>query len=218
MAATSTASSSTPSYPASLAIDYPEGNRNRLTSFFRILVAIPICVVLGLMTSGSLSWAASDPGWRSTMASGGLLFLPLVLMILFRKKYPKWWFDWNLALTRFSYRVSSYVLLLRDEYPSTDEAQAVQLDITYPDAATQLGAGWPLIKWFLAIPHYVVLFFLIVAAIVVWVIAWFAILFTGRYPRGMFDFTVDVMRWGLRVEAYAFLLTTDTYPPFSLES
>jgi hypothetical protein len=218
MAATSTASPSTPSYPASLAIDYPEGNRNRLTSFFRILVAIPIIIVLGLMTSGSLSWAANEPGWQSTMASGGLLFLPLVLMILFRRKYPRWWFDWNLALTRFSYRVSSYVLLLRDEYPSTDEAQAVQLDIAYPDAATQLGAGWPLIKWFLAIPHYVVLFFLFVAAFVVWAIAWFAILITGRYPRGMFDFTVDVMRWGLRVEAYAFLLTTDTYPPFSLES
>jgi hypothetical protein len=218
MAVTSTASPSTPSYPASLAIDYPEGNRNRLTSFFRILVAIPICIVIGLMTSAAATWGTYDEGWRSGATAGGLLFLPLVLMILFRKKYPRWWFEWNLAFSRFSYRVSSYVLLLRDEYPSTDDEQAVHLELVYPDAQSQLGRGWPLIKWFLAIPHYVVLFFLIVAAIVVWVIAWFAILFTGRYPRGMFDFTVDVMRWGLRVEAYAFLLTTDTYPPFSLES
>jgi hypothetical protein len=219
MSVAPTASNSPPAYPATLGIDYPDRNLNRLSSFFRLLVAIPIGIVLSLMTSGSFStWTTGTPGWRSGAAAGGLVFLPLVLMILFRKKYPKWWFDWNLGLTRFSYRVSSFVLLLRDEYPSTDEEQAVHVDLVYPDAQNQLGRGWPLVKWFLAIPHYVVLFFLFLAALVVWIIAWFAILFTGRYPRGMFDFTVDVMRWGLRVEAYAFLLTTDKYPPFSLES
>ena len=184
MSVASTASNRPATYPATLMIDYPEGNLNRLTSFFRILVVIPIGIVLGLMTSGAYTWGANAEGWRSGATAGGLLFMPLVLMILFRKKYPKWWFDWNLAFTRFSYRVSSYVLLLRDEYPSTDEEQAVHLELVYPDAQSQLGRGWPLIKWFLAIPHYVVLFFLIVAALVVWVIAWFAILFTGRYPRG----------------------------------
>jgi Domain of unknown function (DUF4389) len=142
----------------------------------------------------------------------------LVLMILFRAKYPKWWFDWNLAVTRFSYRVSTYILLLRDEYPSTDEEQAVHLELVYPDAQTELGRGWPLVKWFLAIPHYIVLFFLAIAVFVVWIIAWFAVLFTGRYPRGLFDFTSGVLRWALRVEAYAFLLITDKYPPFSLEA
>jgi len=137
-------------------------------------------------------------------------------MILFRKKYPKWWFDWNLNLTRFSYRVSLFLGLLRDEYPSTDEEQAVHLNLVYPDARTQLGRGWPLIKWFLAIPHYIVLFFLYIGAIVVGIIAWFAILFTGRYPRGLFDYAVGVSRWALRVSAYAILLITDQYPPFSL--
>jgi hypothetical protein len=138
-------------------------------------------------------------------------------MILFRKKYPKWWFDWNLALTRFSYRVGAYFLLLRDEYPSTDEEQAIHLNLVYPDAERDLGRGWPLIKWFLAIPHYIVLFFLAIGVFVVWIIAWFAILFTGRYPKGLFDYVVGVSRWGLRVSAYAILLTTDKYPEFSLE-
>jgi hypothetical protein len=139
-------------------------------------------------------------------------------MILFRNKYPKWWFDWDLAFTKFSYRVISYVLLLRDEYPSTEEEQAVHLNLIYPDVKTQLGRGWPLIKWFLAIPYYVVLFFLLIAMFVVAVIAWFSILFTGHYPRGLFDFTVGVLRWTLRVSAYAFLLITDKYPAFSLDA
>ncbi len=207
----------TPAYPATLEVDYPEGGRNRLTSFFRIIVVIPIAIVLGLMTSAALQSGGGHEaeGWR-VLGAGGILFLPLVLMILFRKKYPKWWFDWNLNLTRFSYRVSLYLGLLRDEYPSTDEEQAVHLNLVYPDAGTQLGRGWPLIKWFLAIPHYIVLFFLYIGAIVVWIIAWFAILFTGRYPRGLFDYTVGVSRWALRVEAYAIMLVTDKYPPFSL--
>jgi hypothetical protein len=204
-------------FPATLSIDYPEGKRDRLTSFFRIFTAIPIAIIISLLSNGSFSWGAHMEGWRTGLTSGGLLFLPLVLMILFRQKYPRWWYDWNLAFTRFGYRVSSYILLLRDDYPSTDEEQAVHLDFLYPDVPHQLGRGWPLIKWFLAIPHYFVLFFLGIAALVVWVIAWFAILFTGRYPRDMFQFVVGVMRWGLRVAAYAMLLVTDASPPFSLE-
>jgi hypothetical protein len=203
-------------YPATLTVDYPDRNLNRLTSFFRIFVAIPIGIVIGLIASANIGWGghSSSTNW-TWMYSGGLLFLPLVLMILFRQKYPKWWFDWNLALSKFSYRVSSYFLLLRDEYPSTDEEQSVHLNLIYP---SQIGRGWPLIKWFLAIPHYVVLFFLVVAAFVCWIIAWFAILFTGRYPKGLFKFVEGVQRWSLRVTAYAFLLITDKYPPFSLEA
>jgi len=208
MSTAQTLSISPRAYPANLSIDYPDRKLNRLTSFFRIFTVIPIAIVLGLMSgSGNEGWAAC----------GGILFLPLVLMILFRKKYPKWWFDWNLALTRFIYRVSAYLLLMRDEYPSTDEEQAVHLELVYPDVQTELGRGWPLVKWFLAIPHYIVLFFLAIAAVVVWIIAWFAILFTGRYPRTLFDFTSGVLRWALRVEAYAFLLITDKYPAFSFE-
>jgi len=206
-----------PAYPATLEVDYPEGGRNRLTSFFRIIVVIPIAIILGLLTSAAMqSGSGNQAEGLRVLGAGGILFMPLVLMILFRKKYPKWWFDWNLNLTRFSYRVSLFLGLLRDEYPSTDEEQAVHLNLVYPDARTQLGRGWPLIKWFLAIPHYIVLFFLYIGAIVVGIIAWFAILFTGRYPRGLFDYTVGVSRWALRVEAYAILLITDQYPPFSL--
>ncbi|MFC2032579.1 DUF4389 domain-containing protein [Chloroflexota bacterium] len=149
-------------------------------------------------------------------AAAGLVFLPIVLMILFRQKYPKWWFDWNVALTKFSARVVAYIDLLADQYPSTDEDQAVHIEIPYPDVENQLNRWLPLVKWLLAIPHCIILWFLWIAAIVCVVIAWFAILFTGRYPRGLFDFVVGVYRWSLRVGAYAFLLTTDRYPPFAL--
>jgi hypothetical protein len=207
---------SAPVFPATLKIDYTEGKSNKWSVFFRIFAAVPICIIIGLMGKGAFN--GDSEGWQTVLAVGGLLFLPLVLMILFRAKYPKWWFDWNLAFTRFSYRVSSYILLLRNEYPSTDEEQAVHLDMTYPEVQSQLGRGMPLIKWFLAIPHYVVLSFLAVAVFAVWIIAWFSVLFTGRYPRSLFDFTSGVLRWSLRVNAYAFLLTTDKYPPFSLEA
>ena len=151
-----------------------------------------------------------------TVGAGGLLVFGPLLMILFRHKYPRWWFDWNLALFRFTVRVESYLLLLRDEYPSTDEEQAVHLEIAYPDVEADLNRWLPLVKWFLAIPHYIVLIFLIIVSLVLVIFAWFAILFTGRYPRIFFDYVVGTMRWATRVEAYAFMLATDRYPPFRL--
>jgi len=209
MAETSTA------YPVSLSIDYPDRNLDRLTTFFRIFTAIPIVIIIGLLFSAE--YGGDGPGeWTYRYAAAGLVVLPLVLMLLFRQKYPRWWFDWNVALIKFSTRVEAYLALLRDEYPSTDEDQAVHIEISYPDAKNELNRWLPLVKWFLAIPHYIVLFFLGIAAIVSIVIAWFAILFTGRYPKGLFEFVVGVFRWCLRVAAYAFLLTTDRYPPFAL--
>lgn len=194
-------------YPVSLSIDYPDRDLDKLTTFFRIFTVIPIAIILGLLGgTGNYQYAAG----------GGLVFVPTALMLLFRQKYPRWWFDWNLNLIRFSARVSAYLSLLRDEYPSTDEEQAVHVTIPYPDAQADLNRWLPLVKWFLAIPHYVVLFFLGIAALVCVVIAWFAILFTGRYPRSLFDFVVGVFRWSLRVTVYAIVLTTDRYPPFSL--
>jgi hypothetical protein len=204
-----------PAYPASLAIDYPDRALNRLTTFFRIFTVIPIAIILASV-SGTLDWTLPS-GWTLLYAAGGMLFLPPLLMILFRQKYPRWWFDWNIALTKFGIRVATYIGLLTDVYPSTDEEQVVHVEIPYPDVPKDLSRGLPLVKWFLAIPHYIVLACLVIAAFVCVVIAWFAILFTGRYPRGLFDFVVGVSRWGLRVDAYAFLLTTDQYPPFSLE-
>jgi len=136
-------------------------------------------------------------------------------MIVFRQKYPRWWFDWNLNLVRFENRVFAYLFLLRDEYPSTDEEQAVRLDFPYPDVKNDLNRWLPLVKWLLAIPHVIILLFLAIAVFVVVIIS--SILFTGRYPQGLFDFVVGVMRWGNRVQAYAIVLVTDRYPAFRLE-
>jgi hypothetical protein len=202
-------------YPVSLKIDYPDRNLNRLTSFFRIFTVIPILIVLLLLVGSSFQMGSKEAG---TVVSGvGLIMLPLVLMLLFRRKYPKWWYDWNLNLSKFCYRVASYLYLMSDVYPSTDEEQNVQLEMPYPDAAG-LNRWLPLVKWFLAIPHIIVLCFLWVAALVVIIIVWFAILFTGRFPRSLFDFLLGVMRWGFRVMCYAMIMITDKYPPFALDT
>ena len=187
------------SYPVQFDVDYPEAERNRLTVAFRVVLAIPALIVLWVINT-----------------TRALLFLPPLLLILFRNKYPRWWFDWNLQLLRFENRVVSYLLLLRDEYPSTDEEQSVHLDIGYPDVAGELNRGLPLVKWLLAIPHYVVLAVLGIAVTVTVVVGWFIVLFTGRLPRGLFDFTVGVLRWSNRVTGYAYILVTDVYPPFRL--
>ena len=203
-------------YPVRFSVAYPDRPLNRLTTFFRIFVAIPIMILLGTVAGGSWQWAEGDNTVVVIAGTGGLLFFAPVLMILFRRKYPRWWFDWNLELQRFSNRVGVYLALMDDQYPSTDEQQSVQLEYVYPDASRELNRWLPLIKWFLAIPHYFVLFFLGLAAFVVVVVSWFAILFTGRYPRGMFDFVEGVIRWQNRVIGYAVTLVTDEYPPFQL--
>jgi hypothetical protein len=206
-------------YPARLQIDYPE-QLNRVTTAFRIVLIIPIAIVLGILSnSGTNTVQNADGDWVTTTGTSitGALFLATVLMILFRRRYPKWWFDFALELTRFGARVSAYGALLTDTYPSTVEQQRVHLDIDHPgDTDNDLNRWLPLVKWFLAIPHYVILLFLGLGAVVAVVIAWFAILFTGRYPRRLFDYVVGVGRWSLRVYAYAFLLVTDRYPPFEL--
>jgi len=204
-------------YPVQFAVEYPDRPLNRLTSFFRIFVIIPIWIVLGTVSGGSWGWAGSGSQSRAYVAgAGGLLVFGPLLMILFRQKYPRWWFDWNLELQRFINRASTYLALMNDGYPSTDDHQWVRLDYPYPDAATDLNRWLPLVKWLLAIPHYIVLVFLDIAAFFVVIAAWFAILFTGRYPRGMFSFVEGVFRWQNRVVAYAFTLVTDQYPPFRL--
>ena len=203
-------------HPVRFSVEYPDRPLDRLTTAFRIIVAIPILIVLGTVSGGG-SWETSSENTQTVAAAaGGLLFFGPLLMILFRQKYPRWWFDWNLELQRFSNRVGVYMALMDDRYPATDEHQSVHLEYPYPDVAQDLTRWLPLVKWLLAIPHYVVLLFLWIAALVVVVVAWFAILFTGRYPRGMFDFVEGVLRWQNRVVAYAWTLVTDRYPPFRL--
>ena len=205
-------------YPARLDVDYQE-EHNRLTTLFRVVLVIPIGIIFAVLTEGITRTAYDEGGAVVSTTSGGItasLFFATLLMIVFRKRYPRWWFDFALELTRFGNRVGAYLGLLTDQYPSTVEEQSVHVQIDYPEAERDLNRWLPLVKWLLAIPHFVVLVVLFVAAFFAVVIAWFAILFTGRYPRGLFDFVVGVSRWWLRVQSYAILLVTDRYPPFSL--
>ncbi|NHZ86164.1 MAG: DUF4389 domain-containing protein [Planctomycetia bacterium] len=203
-------------YPVTLDIDYSEKS-DRLTAFFRIILAIPILIILGLVSGYENIDENTANAVKWSVAAGGIIVVPTLLMILFRQKYPKWWYNWNLELTKFCTRVGAYLFLLRDEYPSTDEEQAVHINIPYPNVKKDLVNWMPLVKWLLAFPHVIVLGFLWIGAIIAIILAWFAILFTGTHPKGIFDYIVGVMRWSLRVEAYALLLTTDEYPPFSLK-
>jgi Domain of unknown function (DUF4389) len=205
-------------YPVRFAVDYPDRDLNRLTTAFRLIVAIPIVIVLATVGGGAASGWHAGHSWAVGGGVGGVLFLPPLLLIVFRQKYPRWWFDWNLELLRFENRIVVYLALMDDHYPSTDERQSVELDFPYPDVERDLNRWLPLVKWLLAIPHYIVLFFLWIGTVVAVVIAWFAILFTGRYPRGLFDYVLGVLRWGNRVAGYAFVLVTDEYPPFRLSS
>lgn len=211
-------------YPARLSIDYPE-SLNRVSTLFRLIWAIPIFVILALLTAtvSDTVTVITDSGevvsrvTKTGMGIVGGLFLATMLMIVFRQRYPRWWFDFSLALNRFSNRVGAYMGLLTDRYPSTEAEQSVHLDLDYPNVEQDLSRWMPLVKWLLAIPHYIVLTVLAVGAIIAILIAWFAILITGRYPRALFDYVVGVGRWGLRVQAYSTLLITDRYPPFSLQ-
>ena len=205
-------------YPVRFSVEYPDRPLNRLTTALRIFTVIPIAIVLGSIGgySGQGNYDASGDAPAIVIGGIGLLFLPPLLMILFREKYPRWWYDWNLELLRFSNRVGTYVALMSDRYPSTDEQQWVRLEFPYPDAKRDLNRWLPLVKWLLAIPHYIVLAILYLVVILMVIGAWFAILFTGRYPHGIFEFVEGVIRWHNRVVGYALILVTDRYPPFSL--
>ena len=199
-------------YPVQFSVDYLEELRDRLSVFLRVIMIIPIAIVLAVI-SGQSGGIPSFVG-----AAGGALLLGPLLMIVFRRKYPRWWFDWNLALTRFTNRVTAYLSMMGDQYPSTDEEQEVHLEIPYPDVERDLTQWLPIVKWLLAIPHFIILAVLWIALFIAVLISWVSILFTGRYPVGLFDFVIGVMRWSNRVNAYAFLLTTDVYPPFRLSA
>ena len=205
----------TPTYPVQFSVDYPDRALSKASTAFRAFTAIPIFIVLAAVSGGTWQWS-NERGSAVAAGAGGLLFFGPMLMIVFRQKYPRWWFDFNLELQRFSNRACTYLALMDDRYPSTTDQQSVHLDYVYPDVGSDLNRWLPLVKWFLAIPHYVVLVVLNVAAVIGVVVAWFAILFTGRYPRSIFDFVAGVFRWDNRVIGYAWTLVTDQYPPFRL--
>jgi hypothetical protein len=204
------------SYPVRFSVDYPNRQLDRLTTFFRLFTAIPILIVLASVSGGTWQWSSHGRTTAVAAGAGGLLVFAPLLMVVFRRKYPRWWFDWNQELLRFSNRVAVYLALMDDRSPSTDEEQAVHLEYAYPDVPRDLNRWLPLVKWFLAIPHYFVLFFLTIGAVVAVLGAWFAILFTGQYPKQLFAFVEGVMRWHNRVAGYAMVLVTDHYPPFRL--
>jgi hypothetical protein len=199
-------------YPVRFSVDYPDRPLNRLTTGFRFITVIPIAILVATLEHLNVQ---AGRHWFEVTTAGGLIVLATVLMLLFRQKYPRWWFDWNLEFSRFTNRVTVYWLLMDDRYPSTDDHQSVHLD--FPEVSGPELSRWlPLVKWFLAIPHFIVLAFLSIAVFFVVIYAWFAILFTGRYPRGAFEFVEGFLRWGNRVSGYAVVLVTDAYPPFTL--
>ena len=211
------------SYPVDLDVDYQEAGRNRVSVLLRLLFALPIVIVLGALSGlpGPVTVGNSGARGGTTVwigSTAGIVFGATLLMLVFRHKYPAWWFEWNLNLIRFANRVFAYVFLLRDEYPSTDEEQHVHVTLPDPEGGARLNRWLPLVKWFLALPHFIVLVLLGIAAAFATLFAWIAILVTGRHPRALHDFVVGVLRWGLRVEAYAFALVVDEYPPFRLRT
>ena len=206
-------------YPASFDVDYVE-NHDRLTTLFRIVWCLPVLMLLAVLTSsggGDMAIEAGKDASNNSASIGFGLTAAIALMILFRQSYPRWWFDFALELNRFASRIGSYLFLLTDRYPSATEKQSVHVNFDYPNVRKDLNRWLPLVKWLLAIPHYVILFILVTAAVIATFLAWFSILFTGKYPKRLFDFVVGVGRWCTRVEAYAFMLVTDKYPPFSLK-
>ncbi len=203
-------------YPVRFSVNYPARTLDRVTTCFRLIAALPVLILLGAVSGGAWDWTSDNGSTSGVVGAAGVLFVGPLLMIVFRRKYPRWWFDWNLELQRFSNRVGAYLALMDDRYPSTDEQQSVRLDYVYPDATRDLNRWLPLVKWILAVPHVLILVVLNIAAVVAVVASWFAILATGRYPRGLFVFVEGVLRWNNRVVGYALTLVTDRYPPFRL--
>lgn len=208
--------STIPNNPVEFDIDYPDQQRDRTRTFFRAVLVLPMLVVLAALGGPAIGGTnGSGPLFFIGLANG-LVVIPPLLTIVLRQKYPRWWFDFNLAFLRFDNRVLGYLLLMSDEYPSTDDEQSIHLDVSYPDVRTDLNRWMPLVKWFLAIPHYLALLVLDFGVVIATIGAWVAIVLTGRHPRRLFNYTVGVMRWHNRVVCYAFALVTDQYPPFRL--
>ncbi|NYT27503.1 MAG: DUF4389 domain-containing protein [Candidatus Thiodubiliella endoseptemdiera] len=197
-------------YPAQLNIKYNDSS-NRVTVFFRLLLVIPAALIIALLSGFLVEGNNSN----ALQVGGGFLFLPIMLMIVVRGKYPKWWFDWVCELSKLSYRILAYSMLLTDKYPSVDEEQDIGLVLKYPDVKKELNRYLPLIKWLLAAPHFLILIVIYAAIFVLSPVIWLTVLIMGKMPETLFNFLVGFLRYNFRVSAYAILLITDKYPPFN---
>ncbi len=201
------------SYPVRFEAEYPE-QLGRLSSAFRIILYIPVAIFLALVGGQAFSYSDFGDATTTSVAGGGGIILAIWATVIVRQYVPHWLFDFQVALMRFQARAYGYLALLTDRFPAFEGEYPINFEVRYPDKLSR----WKVAIWKIitSIPHIIILIFLFLAAFVVIVIAWFAILFTGRYPQGLHTFVAGVFRWSLRVQAY-FLSLTDDYPPFSLE-
>jgi hypothetical protein len=200
-------------YPVTFEAEYPE-QLARLSSAFRIILFIPVAIFLALVGGQAFNYSDFGDATTISLSGGGGIVLAIWAAVLVRQYIPNWLFDFQVALIRFQARAYGYLALLTDRFPAFEGEYPINFDVRYPDKLNR----WKVAIWKIitSIPHFIILIFLYVAAFVVVVIAWFAILFTGRYPLGLHTFVAGVFRWSLRVQAYIFSLT-DEYPPFSLD-
>jgi Domain of unknown function (DUF4389) len=208
------------SYPVSVSVQPAITNRNRLTTFFRLILAIPHIILVGGVGLGVVS-SQNDSSTTSGVGEGGLLgavagFLAIIswFTIVVAGKHIAGIRQFCSFYLRWKTRVGAYFMLLEDAYPPFGDAPyPTSVDIVDPvEPRDRLTVAFRLL---LAIPHFIVLFFIFVAWGFTTILAWFVILFSGSYPAGMYDFAVGSLRWLVRVEAYLLLLVDD-YPPFSL--
>ena len=188
-------------------VDVTLTERNRVTALFRIILVVPMAI---FVASFAPNWSNNSDSWTI-----GLLILPVALAIVFRQVYPSYLLTFNEALLSLQTRVDAYVLLLTDEYPSIEDNDVVS--VTFPEVdAKSLNRWLPLVKWFLAIPLYLVGIAYIIYAAFLTLFAWFSILFTGNYPEFCAEGVVGTIAYWNRVVGYALVLVTDEYPSFSL--
>jgi len=185
-------------------------DRNRLTAFFRLVIVMPVAIYVSAFAIDSIS----TDTWGYSL--GGLIFLPTLLALVFRGIYPSYALAFNHALISLETRVNAYALLLTDDYPSIEENDIVKITLPEVGEGSQLNRYLPLIKWFLAIPLYVMAIIYLVYGLFLTLFAWLSILFSGKYPVWCADAMVGILAFYNRVYGYAFILITDEYPSFSL--
>ena len=182
-------------------------NRDKNTALFRVFLAFPVLIFL----SSFSEFADNLPG-----VIGGFLVLPVVLSLLFRNVYPSYVLAFNKALLELSNRINVYLLLLTDEYPSIEANQKVRLIYPEIEGGKKLSPWMPLVKWFLAIPLFLLGLIYAIYALALTLVAWITVISQGHYPEEKAEEVIKVIAYWNRLYGYALLLITDEYPSFSL--